>query len=450
MKGCVAVLLLLALAGTVSSWHWQIHVIIYLIARNAILPFSEVDEREKYVKNKVSEFCKRRIGEITGGSKKEQKKGEEQEQKTKKDKKDKKDRKDKTKKILTPEEQAKKDAALELYKKVKEQVDKEAETEKINRRKFYVDNVVNGGIQQGFRILDYLDDLASQGRFKYYLEKVEKETNEELNIKDILSHPIGMAGWPDHVSIKDPCGFKYEQRSHYYDQTYNKDGSNTEVLNPFFNVITTLEDAYKTLVLYNGPGDEISERKAHMLSYLIHMMGDIHQPFHMITRCESKCLICDNGGNGFFIEGKSSGSRKYNCLHQLWGHAMLYFHDTRGVHEFLVRYRQDAEKVINEFHGARLGEGFKITELKALADDMFKSARDMYDRLEKEKDFEKFLKENPIGTAFKNLKGTPPTPSPAYIEKALEASKFLIVTAGYSLSSLLKEIYIANHPPSNP
>ncbi len=56
-----------------------------------------------------------------------------------------------------------------------------------------------------------------------------------------------------------------------------------------------------------------------MLRFMIHMMGDFHQPLHVTARCTPKMPQCDAGGNKFPIQGMG----KYtNELHALWDQAM--------------------------------------------------------------------------------------------------------------------------------
>jgi hypothetical protein len=56
--------------------------------------------------------------------------------------------------------------------------------------------------------------------------------------------------------------------------------------------------------------------KSYMLRFLIHMVGDQHQPLHVATRCTTKLPECDAGGNKFPISDPAKE------LHALWDWAM--------------------------------------------------------------------------------------------------------------------------------
>eukprot|EP00826_Nyctotherus_ovalis_P060755 TRINITY_DN8558_c0_g5_i2.p1 TRINITY_DN8558_c0_g5~~TRINITY_DN8558_c0_g5_i2.p1 ORF type:complete len:296 (+),score=43.84 TRINITY_DN8558_c0_g5_i2:384-1271(+) len=229
---------------------------------------------------------------------------------------------------------------------MEQEVNMQAEIKRKTAKEEYT-NMQKEEIQQGFKMLEYFDELAKEGKFENYIEKSKKKPGEakeeELDIAPMLSHPIGMAGWPDHDSTK-----LYPQEAHYLDQTYNKDGSPVKLLNPDHNVLTTLKETYQILMFYKGVGDEKSMKKAHMLAYLIHMVGDMHQPLHMITRCKSNGDICDNGGSEFFISGLTTTFRKADCLHELWDQAMLKFPNSRSVKEFAKEYTNAAKDLIKK------------------------------------------------------------------------------------------------------
>jgi hypothetical protein len=56
--------------------------------------------------------------------------------------------------------------------------------------------------------------------------------------------------------------------------------------------------------------------KSYMLRFLIHMVGDQHQPLHQATLCSPKHPTCDSGGCKFKINHPSLE------LHYLWDWAM--------------------------------------------------------------------------------------------------------------------------------
>eukprot|EP00826_Nyctotherus_ovalis_P030475 TRINITY_DN2432_c0_g2_i8.p1 TRINITY_DN2432_c0_g2~~TRINITY_DN2432_c0_g2_i8.p1 ORF type:complete len:275 (+),score=-15.32 TRINITY_DN2432_c0_g2_i8:253-1077(+) len=173
-------------------------------------------------------------------------------------------------------------------------------------------------LETRIKILDYFDDFFEYGNFT-------KDMNE--NHKSILSHPLGIGGWADYARIKNNSGGLYRPESHYYDQTYNRDGTPIRVLNRDHNTD--------------------SKRKAHMLALLIHIVGDMHQPLHMVTRCKSQGMKCDEGRLKFPI----SGLKNIHSLHELWDNAMFMFVEQKRGDSAVKYYSQPANDIIKNTQG---------------------------------------------------------------------------------------------------
>lgn len=62
----------------------------------------------------------------------------------------------------------------------------------------------------------------------------------------------------------------------------------------------------------------LAQDKAEKMSWLIHLVGDVHQPLHCATLINSvyPAPEGDHGGNGFFV--KASGTSEPQKLHSLW------------------------------------------------------------------------------------------------------------------------------------
>jgi hypothetical protein len=95
---------------------------------------------------------------------------------------------------------------------------------------------------------------------------------------------------------------------HYIDQPFSLDGAPTngvgaapfDVVRAINLCIVTLQDTNATVT-----------NRATYLRYLLHFVGDIHQPLHCCTAVSSNQLGGDAGGNGFGVSGWSN-------LHSLW------------------------------------------------------------------------------------------------------------------------------------
>jgi hypothetical protein len=66
-------------------------------------------------------------------------------------------------------------------------------------------------------------------------------------------------------------------------------------------------------------GNGTDQDKAEALRFVIHFVGDIHQPLHCATRVSSALPEGDRGGNDFMVSGQNAqGKRQKVKLHSLW------------------------------------------------------------------------------------------------------------------------------------
>jgi hypothetical protein len=108
-------------------------------------------------------------------------------------------------------------------------------------------------------------------------------------------------GFPD-MAIHKPW--------HFMDLPYSDDGTPTEdasVTNAWTQIIA-MRKALTT-------GDPASHR-AYSLAWLLHLMGDIHQPLHATSRYSAIHKKGDNGGNGFKLSDPNKN------LHTFWDHSL--------------------------------------------------------------------------------------------------------------------------------
>jgi hypothetical protein len=72
------------------------------------------------------------------------------------------------------------------------------------------------------------------------------------------------------------------------------------------------------------PGFDGQFEKAWALRFFVHLVGDLHQPLHVTSRCTKAMPECDAGGNLFPLTGTP------NELHALWDEAMTYLKPDGG------------------------------------------------------------------------------------------------------------------------
>ena len=120
-------------------------------------------------------------------------------------------------------------------------------------------------------------------------------------------------GSPDpnrNTGFDDKLMHKYR---HFIDQSFSTDGTPTNT----FQVPTP--NAQDSIALFRGviastASTDSDDKKAYDLSWLLHLVGDVHQPLHTCTRLTSALPDGDDGGN----KVKLSCSGCQSNLHAFW------------------------------------------------------------------------------------------------------------------------------------
>ena len=152
---------------------------------------------------------------------------------------------------------------------------------------------------------------------KHIDELIAKMPYNEFNYANVYEYAL----WADDVKFRDY--YRNLDEWHFYDQPIC-DGIDPKkiklVLDPKFGVVNSVIEGLKTLK-FHGPYpssfDGIFE-KSFMLRFFIHLVGDMHQPLHMSTRCTPELPECDAGGNKFTLKGTPSE------LHALWDQCLNF------------------------------------------------------------------------------------------------------------------------------
>lgn len=131
--------------------------------------------------------------------------------------------------------------------------------------------------------------------------------------------------WPDVIKSDDIEVFN---DWHYIDLPFSPDGTPLPSVDPH-NVVWAIGQAEIVLESARVNWSE----KGMFLSFLIHFVGDVHQPLHGITRVTKAYPKGDDGGNLFPIKSPMA-----DYLHPLWDQAVgLYI---RFFGEQFPRYSQ--------------------------------------------------------------------------------------------------------------
>ncbi|OGT21087.1 MAG: hypothetical protein A3C55_02760 [Gammaproteobacteria bacterium RIFCSPHIGHO2_02_FULL_42_13] len=128
---------------------------------------------------------------------------------------------------------------------------------------------------------------------------------------------IKIATWPDDIRSNDVTAFN---GWHYIAQPFSPDGQPLAQVD-YENVVWAILQSEKTLASPHSTEDQ----KAMFLGFLVHFVGDIHQPLHVSTRVTKQFPSGDMGGNDFLIQSPIAAN-----LHMLWDH-MLGLYDNSAL-----------------------------------------------------------------------------------------------------------------------
>ena len=123
-----------------------------------------------------------------------------------------------------------------------------------------------------------------------------------------------MSVWPDTLYAK---GDKRFNHWHFIDLPYVADVGRYHTYYPYDNGVWAIRHCKTKLLATNTP----TWLKSHYLAFLIHIVGDLHQPMHCINRFERRFAHGDAGGNLYLIHSRIS-----NNLHHFWDQGGGLFH----------------------------------------------------------------------------------------------------------------------------
>lgn len=185
------------------------------------------------------------------------------------------------------------------------------------------------------------------------------------------------------------------------------------------NVLTQLDKISASL--REGRSDAAEE--ARLIAYLIHLIGDAHQPLHCAEGHTKSAPDGDAGGNLFFIKGET------RSLHSYWDYAGGLF-GFEGIRRPLgeagyQKIRAFAYELVREYSAGK-DEWIKKMEPRDWVEESYQMAKDdAYDDIDENE-----------------------RPSPRYAKRVKDKSGERIAAAGYRLAALLNSIYADRNAPS--
>lgn len=258
------------------------------------------------------------------------------------------------------------------------------------------------------------EDLTSEAK-----QRIEELLAVEASYFPQTSDFVRASVWPDMLR---QSGLTVMSSWHYFSLPYDPQHILCAEEHAFLEgthrseIVFALSGCQSTLL---NPQAKLWD-KSFALRWIIHLMGDIHQPLHCTTLYDQQFPNGDTGGNAFSI--KSS----YKNLHSLWDAAC----GALPVMQY-TDYQPDQNDAYSE-------------SLRQLAQEWrLKYPRTQFPELTKVSGAEAWAEESHQLAIEYAYKGVTPkqAPSQDYLERAKEVAIRRLVLAGYRLADLLNEAF---------
>jgi hypothetical protein len=223
---------------------------------------------------------------------------------------------------------------------------------------------------------------------------------------------VNASHWPD--DLRPFAEFDSFKPLHFIDMPFSIDGTALPAGVPEpDNIVKALEDNVNVLKTSTD-----QDAQAQALRFIIHFVGDIHQPLHCATRVSSANPDGDRGGN--LVSIKVAG--KKTNLHSYWD---------GGIGSFPKTGPNFAPPPLSQIPGAAATAmaGNPATGPKLKLDDPFNFAAWADESFALAK-----------STAYKGMQNGV-TPTAAYNRKALKVARQRVAWGGYRLAALLNAIW---------
>jgi len=226
---------------------------------------------------------------------------------------------------------------------------------------------------------------------------------------------VNAAHWAD--DLRPFAEFDSFKELHFIDNPFSTDGTPLPAV-PTPNIVTALEENVNILKTSTD-----KNAQAQALRFIIHFVGDIHQPLHCVNRVSSAKPDGDRGGNLVSIKIKgANGKTKTTNLHSYWDGGLTTFPPTGANFKppALSSIPAAAAKAMagnpDTDPDLKLNDPFNF---QSWADESFALAKDV---------------------AYKGItNGGKPTA--AYNQKGVKVARQRVAWGGYRLAALLNSIW---------
>ena len=226
---------------------------------------------------------------------------------------------------------------------------------------------------------------------------------------------INAAHWAD--DLRPVAEFDPFKELHFIDTPFATDGTTLPEL-PTPNIVTALEDQVNIL---RTSTDKNAQAQA--LRFIIHFVGDIHQPLHCATRVDSTHPDGDRGGNlvKITIMG-ANGKKKSTNLHSYWDGGLTTFPPTGANFAPPPLGSIPAAATKAKTGNPDTAAGLNLndpTNYQSWADESFELAKDV---------------------VYKGIKNNG-KPTAAYNTRGIKTARTRVAWGGYRLAALLNSIW---------
>jgi hypothetical protein len=197
---------------------------------------------------------------------------------------------------------------------------------------------------------------------------------------------------------------------HFIDQPFSPDGTKLPPV-PSDNIVVEL---HNQVAVFSTPG-ATEPQKAQALRFIIHFVGDIHQPLHCATRVTAALPSGDQGGNLFPI--KVANKSTPNELHALWDGGLLAF--PSGNPPSLSSISPAVQPLLTKYHWADTDWQGAVDDFEGWAAESLNSAEN---------------------TAYAGISPNA-TVSKTYLNNALPVAQKRVAWGGFRLAALLNDIF---------
>lgn len=243
-----------------------------------------------------------------------------------------------------------------------------------------------------------------------------------MNVEDTSEHKyvytlpsktfMAVATWPDNIKEED---YKVFSAWHFDAKYFSADGTPVPQCNNPENVVWAINDIQSEITSkYANPYD-----KSRALTFLIHFVGDVHQPMHNVSRVSKEHPYGDEGGNEYPISYTEANGAVIKDLHELWDTALNLYpqHGVPYNTENLQDIQKLADDIQKDYPESYFGNQVNDLNPKDWSDNSYTIARN----------FAYTVPQNTVPTA-------------AYIAAGSTDAEKRIALGGYHLANLLNKM----------